>query len=466
MKKYSGFIPQSVSHSRKIFSVKGILRNRLVRLTWPIFIETTLILLLGIGDIFMLGGYSDYAVGAVGTVNQILNMVFLLFAVVTTGTSVLVARYLGERDRRSMKAVVSVSIVFNTIFGIALSVALCVFARPILNAMELRPELIDDAIIYMQIVGGFAFMQSLALTLSAILRSLQRPKFPMVAIVVVNIVNLVFNYVLIYGHFGAPELGAEGAAIATVASRIADVLILLISLFHIVLRDFSRSDVLPFRWDKLREVFDIGLPSAGEMLSYSISQVVVTYFINILSNEALIARMYVTNIVMVTYLFAIAVAQSCSITVGYLVGEHRFRAAHKLMIYCVRITLMVSLAIGLIIAIFGRGILSVFTENKEVLALACVVVWVDIVLEIGRALNLIVIQSLRAAGDYIFPVVFGFFSVWFISVGGSYLLGIVASIGLAGMWFAFAVDENVRGWTMLRRWNRRGWIDNYLQRVT
>ena len=90
--------------------VSGTLRNRLTKLVWPIFIETAFMMMLGIGDTFMLGGYSDYAVGAVGVVNQILNMIFLLFSVVTTGTSVLCARYLGAQDNNSMKSIVSVSL--------------------------------------------------------------------------------------------------------------------------------------------------------------------------------------------------------------------------------------------------------------------------------------------------------------------------------------------------------------------
>lgn len=438
-------------------NLTGTLRNRLTKLVWPIFIETAFMMMLGIGDTFMLGGYSDYAVGAVGVVNQILNMVFLLFSVVTTGTSVLCARYLGAQDRLSMKSIVSVSIIFNVLFGLAISLGLYIFSNDILVMMDLREELMDDAIIYMKYVGGFAFLQAISLTLSAILRALQRPKFPMIAIIVINVVNLIGNYTLIYGHFGFSSMGVEGAAIATVISRSVSVIILSIALFGFVLKDFGKRDIIPFNWSKLKEVFDIGLPSAGELLSYSLSQVVVTYLINAVSNEALITRTYVSNIVMVTYLLAFAVAEGNSIFVGYLIGDKRHNAAHKTTIYALKITIIVSVIISTIIGFVGKDIVALLTENKEIIILTAIVVWIDLLLEVGRALNMIVIQALRAAGDYIFPVAFGAFSMWLIAVGCSYLFGFTFGWGLIGIWIAFTLDENIRGWAMLRRWNNKKW---------
>lgn len=437
--------------------VTGPLRNRLTKLIWPIFIETAFMMLLGIVDTFMLGGYSDYAVGAVGVVNQILNMVFLLFSVVTTGTSVLCARYLGAQDDKSMKTIVSVSIIFNVLFGLIISVGLFIFTEEILTLMDLRKELMGNAITYMKYVGGFAFLQAISLTLSAILRALQRPKFPMYSIIAINIINIIGNYTLIYGHFGAPEMGVEGASIATIISRSTSVVILSIALFGYVLKDFGKKDILPFNWKKLKEIFDIGLPSAGELLSYSLSQVVVTYLINAVSNEALITRTYVSNIVMVTYLLSFAVAEGNSIFVGFLVGDKRHNAAHKTANYALKITLMVTLVISTIIALTGKNIVALLTDNPEIILLTGIVVWIDILLEVGRALNMIVIQALRAAGDYIFPVAFGAVSMWLVAVGCSYLFGITLGWGLIGIWIAFSLDENIRGWAMLNRWNKRKW---------
>lgn len=431
------------------------MRDRLFHLTWPIFIETSLIMLLGMGDIFMLGSYSDYAVGAVGVVNQLMNMVFLLFGVVTTGTSVLCSRYLGMRQHNNVKEIIGVSLVFNFVFSLCMSGCLTLFAPEIIDIMGLRPELREYAINYMRIVGGFAWVQALSLTVSAILRSLQRPKFPMVAIMIVNVVNIIGNYMLIFGHGPFPALGVEGAAISTVFSRIVSFSIVIVSLKKIVIPDLHLSDALPFRWNRLKEILNIGLPGAGEMLSYDLSQVTVTYFINLISNEALIARTYVVNIALMSYLFTFAVAQSCTIMVGYLVGEGHINAGHKLCLYCSKRAIQVSVTIGIILASFCPWFIELFTDNPEVIAMVCVALWIDIILGIGRALNMIVIGALRAAGDYVFPVAFGAISVWGVATGMSWVLGISLGLGLAGVWIAFASDENIRGWVMLYRWNKK-----------
>lgn len=406
----------------------------------------------------MLGGYSDYAVGAVGIVNQILNMIFLLFSVVTTGTSVLCARYSGSHDMQSTKRIVTVSIILNITFGLVVSLMLYLFADKILQMMEIRQEMYNDALSYMKLVGGFAFLQAISLTLSAILRSLQRPKFPMIAIFIVNIVNIIGNYILIYGHFGAPELGTSGAAISTIISRTISVIFLSFSLFHIVLKDYKKQDIINISKKKFKEILHIGLPSAGELISYSTAQVVATYFINLISNEAIIARTYVINIVMISYLFSFSVAQSNSIMVGFLIGEQHCNAAHKLTLFSVRASIIISIIIGIIVAISSKFIIGSLSDSIEVLAYTAIVVWIDVILEVGRALNMIVIQALRAAGDYIFPVAFGALSVWGISVGVAYLLGIYFAIGLVGIWIGFMLDENFRGWTMLHRWNKKGWL--------
>ena len=434
---------------------KGSLHEKLFNLTWPIFIETSLIMLLGMGDIFMLGTYDDNAVAAVGVVNQMLNMVFLLFGVVTTGTSVLCARYLGMRQHSSVRQVVGVSILFNLLFSGTISFFLGFYAREIVGIMDLREGVCEYAVDYMTWVGSFAWLQAISLTISAILRSLQRPKFPMIAILSVNIVNIIGNYFLIFGNGPFEPLGVTGAAFSTVFSRLVSVLIVITALKRIVLPDLSINDIIPFRWNRLKELLQIGLPGAGEMLSYSLSQVTVTYFINIISNEALIARTYVVNIVMIAYLFAYAVAQSCSILVGFYIGEGHTLAAHRLMLHCSRRGIQVSLSLGLIIALIIGPLMGLFTQDSMVLAMAAMVVWIDVILEIGRALNMIVIAALRAAGDYIFPVAFGALSVWGIATGMSWVLGITWGLGLTGVWIAFAADDNIRGVIMLHRWNRK-----------
>lgn len=114
---------------------------------------------------------------------------------------------------------VGVSILVNIVVGVSVSLLLFFGAGPILRLMGLTSELMTDGMDYMRIVGAFAFFQAISLTLSASLRSANKAIYPMLVTVVVNILNIIGNYSLIFGQFGFPELGVEGAAISTAFSR-------------------------------------------------------------------------------------------------------------------------------------------------------------------------------------------------------------------------------------------------------
>ena len=128
----------------------------------------------------------------------------------------------------------------------------------------------------------------------------------MLVTVLVNIMNIVGNYSLIFGKFGMPALGAEGAAISTSVARGVSMIVLFIILFRKHIPSFPLAYFRPFPWIELKNLLKVGLPSAGENLSYSFSQVVITYLINMLGNNALATRTYSVNIIMFVYLFAIA----------------------------------------------------------------------------------------------------------------------------------------------------------------
>ena len=127
--------------------------------------------------------------------------------------------------------------------------------------------------------------------------------YPMMVTVVVNILNIIGNYVLIFGKFGAPALGVEGAAISTSIARGVSMLILFIILFKKHIPSFPMKLFRPFPWIELKNLLKIGLPSAGEEISYSSTQVVITYFINMLGNEALATRTYCWNMLFFVLVF-------------------------------------------------------------------------------------------------------------------------------------------------------------------
>lgn len=423
----------------------------------PIFIETLLIMMLGAVDTIMLSQYSDESVAAVGVVNQIVMFAFLIFEVINIGTSVLCSQYLGAKMQKNMVQVVGVALLFNLVVGLLISAILHYGATTLLGWMGLRPELLKYGIGYMQIVGAFAFFQAISFTISASLRSANKAIYPMLVTVLVNIMNIIGNYSLIFGKWGMPALGAEGAAISTSVARGVSMVVLFVILFRKHIPRFPLNYFRPFPWVELKNLLKVGLPSAGENMSYSFSQVVITYFINILGNNALATRTYTVNIVMFVYLFAIAMAQGGAISIGHLVGQKKIRAAYLLGKYVMRLSILVSLVLSCIWAASGHFIFSMLTDNQEIIKMGVTIMLVDIIVEIGRAVNIYATNALRSAGDVNFPFYVGVAVQWTVSVGFSYLFGIHWGWGLVGMWCAFLLDENIRALLFVKRWNSMRW---------
>ena len=431
------------------------IKKRLAKLAAPIFIETLLIMMLGAVDTIMLSRHSDNSVAAVGVVNQIIMLTFLVFEVINLGTSVLCSQYLGAKLEKKVVQVVGVSLLVNLVVGGTISLFLYSMNTTILGWMGLGPELMADGAEYMRIVGSFAFFQAISLTLSASLRSANKAIYPMLVTVVVNIIG---NYSLIFGKFGFPELGVEGAAISTAFSRGVAMVILFIILFRKHIHRFPLVYFRPFPWIELKNLMKVGLPSAGEQLSYSSSQVVITFFINILGVEALATRTYCVNIIMFVYLFSISMAQGGAICIGHLIGEKKPHAAFLLGKYVMKKSVMITFILSCILAASGRTILGWLTTNPEIIRMGVIVLVIDTVLEIGRPINIFATNALRAAGDVNYPFYVGLVVMWTVAVGGGYLFGIHWGWGLCGMWVAFLLDENIRGIIFVRRWYSMKWI--------
>jgi putative MATE family efflux protein len=448
-----------LSLSKKGEKVSPSMKRQLASLTIPIFIETLLMMTLGAVDTFMLSRHSDVAVAAVGVVNQIVMLSFLVFEVINLGTSVLVSQYLGARLMSRVSDVVGVSLLVNLIVGMLISALLYFGAAPILKLMGLNDLLLAEGIGYMEIVGAFAFFQALSLTVSATLRACNKAIYPMLVVGVVNVMNIFGNYMLIFGNFGAPALGVEGAAISTAFSRAIAMIILMVILFKTTLHRFPWEIFKHFPYRELKNLLKIGIPSAGEQFSYSSAQIVMTYFINMLGVEVLAARTYVTNIAMFGYLFCIAISQGGAITIGHLVGRNRNHGAFVLGKFVVKWALLVTVIISLGFAISGPWLLSLLTSDPKIIAIGSTILWVDILVETGRPVNIFATNALRATGDVNYPFYVGLVVMWTLQVLGGYLLGIYFALGYVALWAMIGADEMTRGAIFIHRWWSMKWAN-------
>lgn len=438
------------------------LRKELRSLTLPIFIEMLLVTLMGATDTFMLSQYSDDAVAAVGVANQIVAFAFLIFQITNLGTSVMCSQYIGAGRRDKMEQVTALALVLNLVLGMLISFILSAGARPMLTWMGLDSNLMQYGLPYLQLVGAFAFFQALHLTISASLKADNKPIYPMLVVILVNVVNIVLNYALIFGHWGLPALGVRGAAIASNVCRGVAAVCLFAVLFarHIPLGRLVNSLKTPARelLHETRNLVRIGLPSAGENMSYDAQQMVLTYFITTLGTDALTTRMYAVNIILFVYIFCICVSHASAIVIGHLVGDEKYHAAYKLGWFALKMAVVTTMCFSVCLALGGRWVFGLLTENPEIIKLGCTVLIVDIFLEMGRVSNIFYTNALRAAGDVNFPFWVGISMQWGIGVLFGWLFGIVLGWGLVGMWWAFVLDESVRGVIFVCRWMGKRWM--------
>ncbi|MFC0299186.1 MATE family efflux transporter [Geobacillus jurassicus] len=428
----------------------------LFSLTWPIFIETLLYMVMGNADTLMLSQYSDHAVAAVGVANQIIALTIVLFNFVALATAVLVAQYLGAQREQEAIEVSLVSLAANLLFGLLLSAILAAFSRPILWMMGLPAELFDEGSSYLAIVGGFLFIQALMMTVGAILKSYGFTRDTMYVTIGMNVLNIIGNYFLIFGSFGLSPLGAEGAAISTAASRLVGFAVLVALLCKRTGISLAVFRALPFY--HLRSLLKIGVPAAGEHLSYNTAQMAITYFITWLGAEALTVRVYTQNIMMFIFLFGLAIGQGTQILIGHFVGAGRYEEAYARCLKSLYSAIAISVLAAAVAYWFAEPLLSLFTDDRSMIELGRKLLLLTMILEPGRSFNIVIISSLRAAGDVQFPVYMGILSMWGVGVTVAYVFGIALGFGLVGIWLSFIADEWLRGLLMLWRWRSRVWM--------
>lgn len=429
----------------------------LFHLTWPIFLEVFLFMLMGIADTFMLSAVSDNAVSGVGAANQYIHIAILILEVVGNGAAIVVSQYLGSRRYIEASKISGLAVTLNLGVGIILSIGFVLFSKSIMAGMNLEGEVLAFANQYLMIVGGGIFLQALINALAAIIRVHGYTKQTMFVSLGMNIIHVVGNYALIFGKFGFPELGVQGAAISSVVSRFIALVVFFWLLYQIMEYRVQVSYYFTISKEYVGKILKIGLPSAFEQILYQGCQIVFLYYATYLGAEALAARQYAVNISMFTYLFAVAIGMGTAIIVGRFVGANEKEEAYKSVWYSVKRAFIFTLAMVAIVITFRHPLMSLFTDNEEIIKIGASVLVLSIILETGRTLNIVIINSLRAAGDATFPVIMGALSMVMMSLPLGYLFVFVLDMGLPGIWLAIAADEWLRGIIMFFRWKSKKW---------
>jgi len=430
----------------------------LFAITWPIFIEMLLLMLLGNIDVWMLSQYSDQAVAGVGVANQLLNMSITIFGFVSSGAAVIISQYIGAKKQNEAKRVSMVALLCALFIGVTISLLFVLLRFPLIRLLLSEEYLIPWAAYIVLIVGGFIFIQALLLTSGAILRSHGFTKDMLKVTVAMNIFNAVGNGVVLFGFFGLPVLGVPGVAVVTALSKLLGLSIAFYMLnkkIPGIFTSINRKMKFPFQY--VKSILKIGIPAAGENLSFQTYQIFIIYLIGTLGTAALTTKIYTRSINFFMILIPIAIANGSSIIIGQLMGAKEYDEIYKRCLKYLKFGILAAIIGPLLLFVFFRPILGIFTDNSEIFEIARILFFLGIILEPGRAFNLIIIGGLRATGDVKFPVFMGILFQWGVGALFGFIFGIVFGWGLPGIMIAALLDEWIRGIIMLFRWRSKVW---------
>jgi len=431
----------------------------LFTLVLPIFLESLFRMLVSSIDTFMLSSYAQEAVAGVGLVAQYMFFIQLLFTIVCTGSGIVLAQYLGAERKKASGLIAQAGAVMVLILAFLVTVLVLAGSWWLLSLYPLAPKVHTYAWQYFSIFGGLgSVFIAFNMFQGTVLRTYGYTRDVMYISIIANVINVLGNSLALYGWFGIPVTGVAGVAVSSVLSQIAAVIMTrsrIIAHRNIVFRSEGWRTVPASIY---RKILEIGVPSAGEALSYNVAQIVIMAMVTTLGTYAMSAQVYAQTLVRFVFVAALSIGNGAQIKTGYYVGAKRPEEAYKRVFLYQLAGTMISISLVLLLNIFKRPLIGLFTQVKEIALVVYNMLFVSFYVETGRSINLITIPALKGAGDVQFPVIVGIISMWGLGVLGAWLLGLHFGLGMVGIWLAVGTDETIRGIIMLFRWKSKRWM--------
>lgn len=431
-------------------------RRRVFDLAGPALVETLLVTFVGMADMIMVGRIGPAAIAAVGLTNQPVLFATGVFVALNVGTTAVIARAVGADERSLANDALQQSFILTTIMGIIVSVLGVVSARSVMVLMGAEEDVIPLGVAYMQIVAAGAIFMLLTMSIAAALRGAGDTKTPMKVNALCNILNIIGNYLLIYGKFGFPRMGVAGAALSTSISRA----IALVLILRVVTRGrFVLHLTGPARFDfpLIRRIVNIGVPAAVEQLILRGGQLVYLRVVAGFGTAVVAAHQIGMNILSLSFTPGQAFAVAATTLVGQGLGAGRPDLAEKGALETRRLGTMVSGFMALVFIFFGRYIALMYSNDLAVVAKAAVVLRIVGLVQPAQSSQFILAGGLRGAGDTKWPLYATAVGIWGFRVLVGYLLAVVLDMELIGAWVAMAIDQIVRAAIITSRFRSGKW---------
>lgn len=425
----------------------------ILALAVPAMIENILQTVVGFVDTLFVSKIGLVEVTAVGIANAILAVYMAIFMALGTGTSALIARSVGAKDFEKAKSIAKQATWIAIPIGLLFGLISLFFAEPLLKIMGAEPNVLEVAVTYFRIVAVPSVFISLMFVFGSILRAAGDTKTPMKVSVWINIVHIVFDYLLIFGFWKFGGLGITGAAWATVIARILGT----IALYRYIVKSklhFSLFDGFSFN-DSPRSLIKLSTPAAAERLIMRLGQVLYFGLIVHIGTATYAAHTIAGNIEIFSYMPGYGLAVAATTLVGQNLGANQKKEAYSYGMLTTGIAVLFMSFIGVILYFFSPWFVIWFTTDKNVIDMVTTALRIDAFAQPALAIGLVLAGALQGAGDTKSPMYSTAVGMWVIRVIGVYILGIQMGMGIAGVWLSILIDLFVRAGYLLLRFKKK-----------
>lgn len=445
-------------HSQSLPSTKEVYKKTL-KIAWPSAMEAILISLIGAVDMMMVGGLGTNAIAAVGITTQPKFLIMAFVLALNTGTTVIVSRRKGEANQEGARRSLRNALVLSVVISLISTIVGLLFSRQILMFAGANQDYINEAMSYFNIVLIGNFFYLISLTITAAQRGVGNTKISLITNVSANVVNIIFNYLLINGIWIFPRWGVAGAAVATAMGNVVS---LILAIYNLSNKDNFLH--LNFKQDwtldsnTLVSIWKISSSSLIEQVFIRIGFMMYAKAVAGLGTLQFATHYIVMQVMSITFSAGDGLSIATSSLVGQSLGAKRPDLAYLHGKASQRIGMVISFTLAILI-IFNRSlIISLFSSDSEIIDLgARILIILSFIIQFQIA-QVITVGSLRGAGDVRFVAMLSLLSVTIIRPVLTYVLAYTFGFGLYGAWFSVVFDQMIRFFVGRYRFKQAEWV--------
>ncbi len=422
-------------------NVKGI-RKKILSMILPITIESILQMTAGFISMAMIGRIDAIAIGALGISMRITQIIWALFKGITTGASVFVAQAYGANDAKRLKSVVQQTLLSTIILVLILQQLVFWKAPVLLCIFNPSPELMSNAIMYMKTVSwGLPFV-AIMLVVAGVLQGMGNAKTPMKIAFIMNLINIVFGFLMIFGNFGFPALGLRGAAIATVIAQIVSALLGLYVLFNRdgVLGSMYNRSFFTLDFKQILSVYKIGMPTALESIFWQLSAVILTKIILSFGEIAFAAYQLGLQAESISYMPAAGFGIAATAFIGQAIGSRDKELGKIYLKELVKGTLLITIFCAGILIFLPGGVMRLLTDDYDVIRIGSIYLFIMGLVQIPQNISGVLNGALRGAGFTRVPMIVAGAGLWGVRIPFAFIMTYYFKFDVMAIWIVMGVD--------------------------